>query len=96
MMDILLRYSEFATVDCGSCLASRTVLGGKGSLRRGPPRRALASCAPFRTVQDREGRIDLARGEIRFITAKTGRRMIIPLSEGATHPYRLPGSERSS
>jgi len=28
-------------------LDSRTVLGGKGSLRRGKPRRALASCAPF-------------------------------------------------
>ena len=26
---------------------SRTVLGGKGSLRRGKHRRALASCAPF-------------------------------------------------
>jgi integrase len=26
--------------------------------------------------------IDLVRGEIRFITAKTGRRMIIPLGEG--------------
>ena len=26
--------------------------------------------------------IDLTRGEIRFVTAKTGRRMIIPLSEG--------------
>jgi hypothetical protein len=27
--------------------SSRTVLGGKGSLRRGKNRRALASCAPF-------------------------------------------------
>jgi hypothetical protein len=27
--------------------SSRTVLGGKGSLRRGTHRRALASCAPF-------------------------------------------------
>jgi integrase len=26
--------------------------------------------------------IDLARGELRFVTAKTGRRMIIPLSDG--------------
>jgi integrase len=40
--------------------------------------------------------IDLTRGEIRFVTAKTGRRMIIPLSEGlrsfhcprATEPMR--------
>ena len=29
-------------------LSSRTVLGGKGSLRRGKLRRALASSAPFR------------------------------------------------
>jgi|HubBroStandDraft_3_1064219.scaffolds.fasta_scaffold160355_2 hypothetical protein len=34
------------------CLASRTVLGGQGSLRRGQPRRALASCAPFRIAED--------------------------------------------
>jgi hypothetical protein len=32
------------------CFTSRTVLGGKGSLRRGQLRRALASCAPFRTA----------------------------------------------
>jgi hypothetical protein len=35
---------------------SRTVLGGKGSLRRGH-RRALASCAPFRTTMLRDGRL---------------------------------------
>ena len=29
---------------------SGTVLGGKGSLRRGNQRRALAPCAPFRQV----------------------------------------------
>ena len=34
---------------------SRTVLGGKGSLRRGC-RRALASCAPFRRAMLRDGR----------------------------------------
>lgn len=35
--------------------SSRTVLGGKGSLRRGKPRRALASSAPFciRIIRDR-------------------------------------------
>jgi integrase len=38
--------------------------------------------------------IDLARGEIRFITAKTGRRMIIPLSEGlGTHIASLAPSD---
>jgi len=35
---------------------SRTVLGGKGSLRRGP-RRALASSAPFCRVILRDGRL---------------------------------------
>ena len=36
---------------------SRTVLGGQGSLRRGTPRRALASCAPFRKPMLRDGRL---------------------------------------
>jgi hypothetical protein len=35
---------------------SRTVLGGKGPLRRGS-RRALASCAPFRKTILRDGRL---------------------------------------
>jgi integrase len=40
--------------------------------------------------------IDLARGEIRLITAKTGRRMIIPLSEGLrAHIASLPSSDRA-
>jgi integrase len=40
--------------------------------------------------------IDLARNEIRFVTAKTGRRMIIPLSEGLrTHIASLPSSDRA-
>ena len=30
-----------------SMVHARTVLGGKGPLRRGTNRRALASCAPF-------------------------------------------------
>ena len=38
---------------CGS----RTVLGGKGSLRRGNTRRALASCAPFCRRITRDGRL---------------------------------------
>jgi hypothetical protein len=37
--------------------SSRTVLGRKGSLRRGTPRRALASCAPFCTRMIRDGRL---------------------------------------
>jgi len=36
---------------------SRTVLGGKGSLRRGKNRRALAACAPFRKIMLRDGRL---------------------------------------
>ena len=36
---------------------SRTVLGGKGSLRRGKHRRALASCAPFCRGIIRDGRL---------------------------------------
>ncbi len=40
--------------------------------------------------------IDLARDEIRFITAKTGRRMIIPLSEGLrTHIASLAPSDQT-
>ncbi len=37
--------------------ASTTVLGGKGSLRRGQHRRALASCAPFRNTITCDGRL---------------------------------------
>jgi len=36
---------------------SRTVLGGKGPLRRGKRGRALASCAPFCTGIIRDGRL---------------------------------------
>ena len=38
-------------------LDSRTLLGGKGSLRRGRQRRALAACAPFRRAMIRDGRL---------------------------------------
>jgi hypothetical protein len=36
---------------------SRTVLGGKGSLRRGTNRRDLASCAPFCIPTLHDGRL---------------------------------------
>jgi len=36
---------------------SRTVLGGKGSLRRAKSGRALASCAPFCRTIIRDGRL---------------------------------------
>ena len=35
----------------------RTVLDGKGSLRRGKLRRALASCAPFCNLTNCDGRL---------------------------------------
>jgi len=38
-------------------LDSRTVPGGKGSLRRDRQPRALASCAPFRRAMLRDGRL---------------------------------------
>ena len=37
--------------------SSRTVLGGKGPLRRGTHRRALASCAPFCMRINHDGRL---------------------------------------
>ena len=37
--------------------SSRTVLGGKGSLRRAKSGRALASCAPFCRIRFRDGRL---------------------------------------
>jgi len=40
-----------------SALNSRTVLGGKGPLRRGRQRRALASCAPFCRATISDGRL---------------------------------------
>lgn len=42
---------------CPSALNSRTVLGGKGSLRRGRQHPALASCAPFCRATIRDGRL---------------------------------------
>jgi len=60
--------------------ASRTVLGGKGSLRRGY-RRVLASCAPFRRPMLRDGRLRrepdvvlflrLAKDESQIVVDKT-------------------------
>ena len=45
--------SRSATRSCA--LDSRTVLGVKGTLRRGRTRRALASCAPFCSATIRDG-----------------------------------------
>jgi hypothetical protein len=46
---------------------SRTVLGGKGPLRRGTPRRALASCAPFRIRIIRDGRLRREPDTVQFL-----------------------------
>lgn len=46
---------------------SRTVLGGKGSLRRGTNRRALASCAPFCRSMIRDGRLRREPDVVQFL-----------------------------
>jgi hypothetical protein len=46
---------------------SRTVLGGKGSLRRGTHRRALASCAPFCSRMIRDGRLRREPDAVQFL-----------------------------
>lgn len=45
----------------------RTVLGGKGSLRRGKHRRALASCAPFCSRIIRDGRLRREPDAMQFL-----------------------------
>ncbi len=46
---------------------SRTVLGGKGSLRRGTHRRALASCAPFCMRINHDGRLRREPDAVQFL-----------------------------
>lgn len=45
----------------------RTVLGAKGSLRRGKPRRALASSAPFCSRMIRDGRLRWEPDVVQFL-----------------------------
>ena len=45
----------------------RTVLGGKGSLRRAQNRRALASCAPFCNGITRDGRLRREPDAVQFL-----------------------------
>ena len=47
--------------------SSRTVLGGKGSLRRGTHRRALASCAPFCMRINHDGRLRREPDAVQFL-----------------------------
>jgi hypothetical protein len=46
---------------------SRTVLGGKGPLRRGTHRRALAPSAPFRIGIIRDGRLRREPDAVQFL-----------------------------
>ena len=57
-------------------LHSRTVLGGKGSLRRGI-RRALASCAPFRSTIHRDGRLRREPDIQRFLCLNTDKDQVL-------------------
>jgi len=49
------------------CASSRTVLGGKGSLRRGTHRRTLASSAPFCLRTIRDGRLRREPDAVQFL-----------------------------
>ena len=54
----------------------RTVLGGKGSLRRGTHRRALASCAPFRMRITRDGRLRREPDAVQFLCLKKDKNQV--------------------
>jgi hypothetical protein len=56
---------------------SRTVLGGKGSLRRGKPRRALASCAPFCRTIIRDGRLRREPDAVQFLCLKKDKNQVV-------------------
>ena len=58
---------------CGS----RTVLGGKGSLRRGTNRRALASCAPFCRTIIRDGRLRREPDAVQFLRLAKGENQVV-------------------
>ena len=67
----------------------RTVLGGKGSLRRGQPRRALASCAPFRMRIIRDGRLPGTKCSAVSLSCETRKLPIESLQVEGSHNYRL-------
>jgi hypothetical protein len=57
--------------------SSRTVLGGKGSLRR-DCRHALASCAPFRRTMFRDGRLRREPDVVQFLRlAKDANQVVV-------------------
>jgi hypothetical protein len=57
--------------------SSRTVLGGKGSLRRGKPRRALASSAPFRLRMIRDGWLRREPDAVQFLCLKKDTNQVV-------------------
>ena len=57
--------------------SSRTVLGGKGSLRRGQHRRALASCAPFRMWITRDGRLRREPDAVQFLSLNRDKNQVV-------------------
>jgi len=57
--------------------SSRTVLGGKGSLRRGTNRRALASCAPFCRTIIRDGRLRREPDAVQFLCLKKDKNQVV-------------------
>jgi hypothetical protein len=58
--------------------SSRTVLGGKASLRRGKHRRALASSAPFCSRIIRDGRLRREPDAVQFLRlAKDENRIVV-------------------
>lgn len=56
---------------------SRTVLGGKGSLRRAKSRRALAACAPFCSQTIRDGRLRREPDAKRFLCLAKGKNQVV-------------------
>jgi hypothetical protein len=55
----------------------RPVLGGKGSLRRGTNRRALASCAPFCRTIIRDGRLRREPDAVQFLCLKKDKNQVV-------------------
>ena len=56
---------------------SRTVLGGKGSLRRGTNRRALASCAPFCSRAFPDGRLRREPDAVQFLCLTKDKNQVV-------------------
>jgi hypothetical protein len=59
------------------CASRRTVLGGKSSLRRGKPRRALASYAPFCSTIIRDGRLRREPDAVQFLRLNKDKNQVV-------------------